>query len=191
MEARLGGPFCLGPNSACCTGTEIKGSFPKSDFPAAAWGVQHRAQENVTDRQHVAKLTHLMTAAGRERSPRSQNMTKSYSQALFLGSFLSNSSPKSSHKPARTQVLYDMGMLGASTWLPNCHQSFPWDGKQAIPIIHLDAKFEKAHNTPIFQDNECLRVDPWSYSNTEKELRPLANQEAVFLATGTISLRRG
>lgn len=52
--------------------------------------------------------------------------------------------------------------------------------KQAIWIVLLDAKFEKAHNTLIFQDNECLQVDPWSYSNTANKLCSLASQEALF-----------
>lgn len=39
-------------------------------------------------------------------------------------------------------------------------RAFPGIKKQAIWITLLDAKFEKAHNTLIFQDNECLKVDP-------------------------------
>ena len=58
--------------------------------------------------------------------------------------------------------------------------TFPGIKKQAIQIILLGAKFEKTHNKLIFQDNECLKVDPWSFSNTKKELRPLASQEVLF-----------
>lgn len=110
-----------------------------------------------------------------------KNTPKSCSQPPFFGSALRNSSVSL----PMSQPDLKFFIIGASWELAYSDfktviSTFLGIKKQAIQIILLDAKFEKAHNTLIFQDNECLKVDPRSCSTTEKELCPLASQEALF-----------